>query len=72
MSCASTLQRADTTQELVLGQLYEFGRAGVALNYAQALVLCRLAAAQNFVEAQLILGGASHLDSFAVLGMLAA
>ena len=33
--------------QLVLGQLYEFGRAGVALNYAQALVLCRLAAAQN-------------------------
>jgi hypothetical protein len=33
--------------QLVLGQLYEFGRAGVARNYAQALALYRLAAAQN-------------------------
>ena len=40
----------------VLGRLYEDGGRGVAQDYAQALALYRLAAAQNFDEAQCTLG----------------
>jgi TPR repeat protein len=42
--------------QYVLGVLYECGRGGVAQDYAQALALYRLAAAQNFDGAQLGLG----------------
>jgi TPR repeat protein len=40
----------------VLGYLYESGYGGVAYDYAQAVVFYRLAAAQNFDEAQFRLG----------------
>ena len=39
-----------------LGDLYRFGRGGVAQDYAQAIALYRLAAAQNLDGAQSILG----------------
>ena len=42
--------------QCVLGVLYECGVGGVARDYAQALALYRLAAAQNFDGAQLSLG----------------
>jgi TPR repeat protein len=42
--------------QYVLGELYEFGVGGVAQDYAQALALYRLAAAQNLDGAQLSLG----------------
>ena len=42
--------------QFMLGTLYHCGIGGVAQDYAQALAFYRLAAAQNFVEAQLSLG----------------
>ena len=42
--------------QFVLGVLYRLGVGGVAQNYAQALTLFRLAAAQNFDDAQCSLG----------------
>ncbi len=42
--------------QAVLGLLYEWGEGGVAEDYAQAPALYRLAAAQNFDEAQFRLG----------------
>jgi hypothetical protein len=40
----------------VLGALYKYGRGGVAENFAQAVALYRLAAAQNLDGAQSYLG----------------
>jgi TPR repeat protein len=42
--------------QFVLGGFYQYGIGGVAYDFAQALALYRLAAAQNFDEAQFILG----------------
>ena len=42
--------------QVTLGILYRYGVGGVALDYAQALALFRLAAAQNFDAAQCNLG----------------
>ena len=42
--------------QYVLGRLYEYGAGGVAQDYAQALALYRLAAAQNLDGAQNSLG----------------
>ncbi len=42
--------------QYTLGAMYRLGEGGVAQDYAQALALFRLAAAQNFDGAQCILG----------------
>ena len=42
--------------QYTLGELHYFGEGGLAQDYVQALALYRLAAAQNFDEAQLSLG----------------
>jgi TPR repeat protein len=42
--------------QFVLGGFYQYGLEGVARDYAQALALYRLAAAQNLDEAQISLG----------------
>jgi TPR repeat protein len=47
--------------QCVLGVLYQFGVGGVAQDYAQALALYRLAAAQNLDRAQSRLGGMYEL-----------
>jgi TPR repeat protein len=46
--------------QYALGKLYHLGRAGVVQNYAQAVALFRLAAAQNLDEAQFTLGYMSY------------
>ena len=41
---------------MILGYLYRLGEGGVAQDHATAVALCRLAAAQNYDQAQCNLG----------------